>query len=412
MKKTVLYIIILYTFAVSAAARPATVTYLVAVPDTVRVPIDATEADIHRAFVADELQQELRYSDEGRSLVSMLVYDLTDECLVFSHNPRQTMRPASNQKLVTAITALSVLSEKYQLVTHLNIKGEVSGSCLNGSLFLRGGFDPLISVSDLQRLAEAVRAEGIDTVRGDLVFDVSMKDTLQAGWGWCWDDENPVMSPLLMQDGKTYKDLFPSLLSKAGVVLLGRVSFGRVPSDARRICEVRHKISDILRPMMKDSDNQMAEVLFYHIAASSGADYANRSKAVTCVENVIKQCGLVPADYIVADGSGLSLYNYVTAELMLSLLKYAYKSEGVYDALLESLPIAGVDGTLKKRMKDTVAAANVKAKTGTVKGVSTLSGYATASDGHRYAFSILVNGTLSSKNARDLQDRLCEIMCK
>ena len=341
-----------------------------------------------------------------------MVYDLTDGCKVFSYHPRQTKRPASNQKLVTAIAALEVLGAEYQLYTPLSVQGEISDACLNGSIFLRGGFDPLISVSDLQRLAESVRAEGIDTVRGDLVFDISMKDTLQAGWGWCWDDENPMMSPLLMQGRTTYKDLLPSLLRKAGVTLLGTVRFGREPSDARRICEVRHKISDILRPTMKDSDNQMAEVLFYHLAASSGTPYAGRKEAVACVENIIKECGLVPEDYIVADGSGLSLYNYVTAELMLSLLKYAYQSESIYDALLESLPIAGVDGTLKNRMKNTVAAGNVKAKTGTVKGVSTLSGYATASDGHRYVFSILVNGTLSSKNARALQDRLCEIICK
>lgn len=380
--------------------------------DTLRVPFDATEADIHRADVALRLQKVLNKADAGRCLVSMQVFDLTDSCYVFSHQPYQTMRPASNQKIITAVTALSVIGSEYQLVTPLRLSGDVVGKSLLGNVYLRGAFDPLLSAADLNSLAASVHEAGVDTVCGDLVFDISMKDTLRAGWGWCWDDDNPVLSPLLMEGGKCYDAMFPALLQQAGVTVLGKVCYAAAPADARQLSEIRHKLTDVLRPMMKDSDNQMAEVLFYHTAASKGKPYASRKDAVAFTEQIMKSCGLAPADYIVADGSGLSLYNYTTADGMLTLLRYAYQNEQIYSALLQSLPIAAVDGTLSKRMKGTVAASRVQAKTGTVKGVSTLSGYADAADGHRYAFSILVSGTLSSKPARDLQDSLCVEMCR
>ena len=412
MQKLFLSLLFSCLFAAGVGAQGEAVAAAPVVSDTLRVPFDATEADIHRADVAMRLGRVLSYADEGRSLVSMKVYDLTDSCLVFSHQPRQTMRPASNQKVVTAVTALATLGADYQLTTRLSLSGDRFGSVLNGSVHVRAGFDPLLSVADLQRLAASVREAGIDTVRGDVVFDVSMKDTLHAGWGWCWDDDNPVLSPLLMQGGVTYEDLFPSLLRKAGVEVLGSVRLGIAPASARMLSEVRHRLTDVLRPMMKDSDNQMAEVLFYHTAAAKGQPYAGRKQAAAFTEEIMRSCGLMPGDYVIADGSGLSLYNYTTADAMLSFLRYAYEFEGIYTPLLAALPVAAVDGTLKKRMSGTAAAGRVQAKTGTVKGVSTLSGYADAADGHRYAFSILVNGTLSSKPARDLQDRLCVEMCR
>ena len=76
------------------------------------------------------------------------------------------------------------------------------------------------------------------------------------------------------------------------------------------------------------------------------------------------------------------------------------------------MPIAGVDGTLRTRMKGTTAAGNVQAKTGTVTGVSTLSGYCTASNGHRLAFSIMNNGLRNSAQGRAFQDRVCVAMTK
>ena len=122
------------------------------------------------------------------------------------------------------------------------------------------------------------------------------------------------------------------------------------------------------------------------------------------------QCSM--ATGLVADGSGLSLYNYQTPETFTRLLTYAAaRQDSIYLPLLEALPIAGVDGTLEKRMKDTPAAANVRAKTGSVSAVSTLVGYTTQrSTGHVFAFAILNNGLPRMAEGRTLQDKICVLL--
>ena len=117
--------------------------------------------------------------------------------------------------------------------------------------------------------------------------------------------------------------------------------------------------------------------------------------------------GLSPSDYNIADGSGLSLYNYVSAELEVQLLRFAYSQPDIYNTLLPALPVAGMDGTLRKRMRGTPAQVNVHAKTGTVFGVSSLAGYLTASNGHRLCFSIIVNGGMRQRPMRNLQNKVC-----
>lgn len=94
----------------------------------------------------------------------------------------------------------------------------------------------------------------------------------------------------------------------------------------------------------------------------------------------------------IADGSGLSLYNYVSADLEVKLLRYAYQNNNVYLHLYPSLPVAGQDGTLKNRMRGTFTAGNVRAKTGTLTGISSLAGYCTAANGHQICFSIINQG--------------------
>ena len=82
-----------------------------------------------------------------------------------------------------------------------------------------------------------------------------------------------------------------------------------------------------------------------------------------------------------------------------------------YTHLLPSLPIAGIDGTLSKRMRKTSAEGNVRAKTGTLTGVISLAGYCTAANGHQLCFSIINQGVLHANNARTFQDRICTALC-
>ena len=93
-------------------------------------------------------------------------------------------------------------------------------------------------------------------------------------------------------------------------------------------------------------------------------------------------------------------------------LSWAYTRDNIFPHLHEALPIAGYDGTLSKRMKNTTAEQNVRAKTGTLTGVISLAGYCQTSENHALAFSIICNGTLDADKARTFQDKICTILCE
>jgi hypothetical protein len=140
----------------------------------------------------------------------------------------------------------------------------------------------------------------------------------------------------------------------------------------------RHPVDQLLMKMMKESDNFYAECLLYQTAASTGYRPARASDAHALTRRLINRLGLNGGDYRLADGSGLSLYNYVSAELMVRLLRHAWRRQDIWMHLLPSLPIAGQDGTLAKRMTRSAAEGNVRAKTGTLTGIASLAGYCTA----------------------------------
>ena len=91
----------------------------------------------------------------------------------------------------------------------------------------------------------------------------------------------------------------------------------------------------------------------------------------------------------------------------MKVLRYAWQQETVREPFLQALPIAGVDGTLEKRMKETSAEDNVRAKTGTVEGIVSLAGYCISSEGHELCFAIINQGIVRARSGRDFQDRVC-----
>ena len=344
--------------------------------------------------------------------MGLMVWDLTDDCQLFAMNQRQLLRPASTMKLVTAITALDYLGTNYQYTTSLYYKGDITDHTLQGDLYCVGGLDPSFSYGDLDAFAQSVKQQGIDTIRGSIIADKTMKDTLKWGEGWCWDDDNPTLSPLLVDRKDNFLMQFISALSRHDVVLEDiTIREGQVDEEATLLSQHKTSIDQILLRMMKDSDNLYAESMYYQIAAHRNhpgkALYAQRQEKA-----LMERAGLNSSHYKLADGSGLSLYNYLSAECLLRLLRYAYQHQPVYKHLLPSLPIAGEDGTLKKRMTDTHAEGNVQAKTGTLTGIISLAGYCTASNGHRLCFAIINQGTLSAKAARSFQDKICDILCE
>lgn len=357
------------------------------------------------------LDSLLRHPMFETSTVGLEVYDLTADSILYKVNEHQMLRPASTMKLLTAITAIDKLGGSYQFRTQLYYTGKVEDHTLTGDLYCVGGFDPRFNIDDMNAFVESIRRMGVDTICGSIVADRSMKDADLLGEGWCWDDDNPPLSPLTIGRNTQFVDRFIRQLVDDGVVLDVRVSDGTLPDSAFHLCSRFHSIDQILLRMMKQSDNFYAEAMFYQLAAHQGHRPARAKDAAAIVKRLISKVGLGHRPYRIADGSGLSLYNYLSADLEVRLLRYAYRNSTVYLHLLPSLPVAGSDGTLRNRMRGSFAADNVKAKTGTLEGVSALAGYCTAANDHRLCFSIINQGVMHTSNARRFQDRVCNALC-
>lgn len=347
------------------------------------------------------------------SQFGLMVYDLTAHEVVYALNERHTLRPASTLKLITAISALDKLGGAYQFRTRMYMTGSHAedSHTLHGNIYIVGGMDPRLTKDDITAFVETIKSEGIDTIHGNICGDRSMKISDLAGEGWCWDDDNPILSPLVYDREDYFMEAFANELANKGIVVTGKNMTQTTPSGAQLMCTRSHPIDHILRRMMKDSDNLYAECMYYNLALAK-ARPARPSGARQFQNSLITKIGLNPQAYRIVDGSGLSLYNYVSPELEIRYLKYAYDNPNIYAHLFTALPVAGVDGTLAKRMRYTAAKGNVSAKTGTLTGVSSLAGYANAANGHLLAFCIINQGVLRTLTAKNFQDKICEELCK
>ncbi|WP_321478802.1 D-alanyl-D-alanine carboxypeptidase/D-alanyl-D-alanine-endopeptidase [uncultured Bacteroides sp.] len=211
-----------------------------------------------------------------------------------------------------------------------------------------------------------------------------------------------------------FMHVFMERACRKGILMKCFGGFKMLPSNVTSLLEYSHSTSEVLRPALKESDNLSAEALFYHLGAwHKGVDscFISAKDGVDAIKGFIDELGYDPDDYEIYDGCGVSLYNYVTPELMLAFLKYAYSKPEIYKELIDALPIAGIDGTLKNRMKKGRALRNVRAKTGSLSGISTLVGYLHAANGHEVAFVIMNQNVMKTKEARAFQDKVCELLC-
>ncbi len=365
--------------------------------------------------ITERLDDLLDNSYFEKTQLGLMIYDLTADSTLYAKHEKMILRPASTMKVLTAITALDNLGGDYKFRTSLYYNGELNGNTLEGDIYCKGGFDPAFCSKDMDSLVAVIKSLGIDTIRGRIYADVSFKDTTKYGEGWCWDDENFVLTSLPYNGelDEVFIDVFQSRLLE-NVCLIDSCEYEKikeVPSDAVLLTERTHDISTILDRMMKKSDNQYAESMLYQIAHDYKGNNARAKDGLKKIKTLVKRLGLRASDYRFADGSGLSLYNYVSAELECAFLKYAFENKDIFNTFFPSLPIAGKDGTLKKRMKRTTAAENVHAKTGSVTGVSSLAGYLTSSNGHFLCFCVINQGVMKMNESKFFQNRICQILC-
>ena len=204
----------------------------------------------------------------------------------------------------------------------------------------------------------------------------------------------------------------PSDSLQASRAPLPPYAFATLTRDSLATLLARHATpaQKVLDEMMKESDNLNAEAVFYRLGAQTADRRPVRaSDALKAVRRLIADIGLDPRDYRLADGCGLSHYDYLSPRLLVGLLRYAYSHTDVFSRLYKSLPVSGVDGTLKHRMgRGTPAYRRVHAKTGSYTGINCLAGYLQTREGRWLAFAIMNQNVLSARKARALQDALCQ----
>jgi D-alanyl-D-alanine carboxypeptidase/D-alanyl-D-alanine-endopeptidase (penicillin-binding protein 4) len=163
------------------------------------------------------------------------------------------------------------------------------------------------------------------------------------------------------------------------------------PAGERRVLArfTSPPLSESAKTLMKISQNLYAETAMRAISLTPGPATMEASRKLA--EQTLSRWGVPPGSYVIADGSGLSRMNFVSASMIMAILRAMARDARQFDAFVATLPVAGQDGTIAGRMKGTRAEGNVKAKTGTIANVRSLSGYLTTTAGERVAFSMIAN---------------------
>lgn len=195
-------------------------------------------------------------------------------------------------------------------------------------------------------------------------------------------------------------------LADAKIQLLRKASSSESEHQSVLAEHYSRPLYEIIAVMLKRSDNQIAEQLRWTLLATQMQETLLNRRYVALLMNHAACIGDSGRGLALVDGSGLSRKNLLAPASIVRVLSYIAGRE-YFRPFYDALPIAGVDGTLKSRMQGTPAAANVHAKTGTMRGVSGLAGYVTSGGGERLAFAVFVNGHSGSTGARNLQNRIC-----
>ncbi len=207
--------------------------------------------------------------------------------------------------------------------------------------------------------------------------------------------------------------VFQERLTAKGIVAGGRVVRGRLPGPATERVWHEWGMDSMVINLNKVSDNLSAEMTLKTIAATIQGPSGSARAGVWNVNRFLALSGIDTTNHYQVDGSGLSHYNLLRVDFLTDLLVSMYRRPDLFPLYYTSLPIGGVDGTLRGRMKASFAEGNVHAKTGSIAGVSSLSGYVTDRDGKLLVFGMSMQDFVwSSRYYRLAQDRICDVLAR
>lgn len=248
------------------------------------------------------------------------------------------------------------------------------------------------------------------TGSGDIVLDrLRGMNTIVVGGG-IPAGSDPVTDQLTIEQPSSYAAYrFALALKAAGVkVCTQPTKPGNTPKDATKLAvSTSQPLSELLKLFLKPSDNMYGEALIKTVGYTEKPDQPGSvASAAVAAQDFFKDAGIDYSGVYSVDGSGLSAMNTLTATFLCSLLVHIDESFSKTEKTIymDALPIGGVDGTLASRFVGTPLEGNIRAKTGSLSGVSSLSGYVRAKNNESYALSIMMNHVLDATVAREAQD--------
>jgi D-alanyl-D-alanine carboxypeptidase/D-alanyl-D-alanine-endopeptidase (penicillin-binding protein 4) len=365
----------------------------------------------------------------------VLVMSLDRGDTLFSWNADARLTPASTLKLFSTAAALHYLGAEFRWSTYLLAEGEVRGGVLAGDLMLFGTGDPTLAsgrfpgtARALDALADSLRARGVREVAGSVVADGSFFDPRLRGQGWTAEDlvswfgapvsalvtaENLAGGRPVDEPVRVAGERFRAALARAGIRVRGGVrtvrepAFSRAGFHARRPAAGAHVLATYRSPALRDVvrvTNHVSHNLFADEALRTVGRVAGGEGSFEAGERAVARMLSHADPPRMLDGSGLSRLDRVSARTVVALLAAMARSPEA-PVFRASLPVAGSESGLR-RMYGTAAAGNLRAKTGTLATVSALSGYVTAADGERLAFSIITNGVPRTALAKEAENRI------
>lgn len=378
----------------------------------------------------DQMRAWLRQG--GGSASGLLVVDAESGKTVCAGAPGRPRLLASNMKLFTTATVLSQLGPETRIPTKVFRDGRIDADgVLHGSLYLQGGGDPALGTpgfynsylaglgTNLFALTPQIKAAGITSVTGRLYADDTVFDRLRgvADSGYATSSYIGPLSGLAFNSGfrgSTSSSGFASDPAKlaasklarslrgAGVDVPTQVALRPTPAYGERVAMVRSPtLTRIVDTTDVWSDNFFAEMLIKLLGARLGGAGTTAAGA-----QVVEQFAASHGSGVQAiDGSGLTRGNRASPRQVVNLL-LAMRQDPAGDEFIQDLALAGHEGTVDDRMHGAAAYGRCRTKTGTITGVSNLSGYCFNRSGRIMAFSILMNGVGNLSLAHLDQDRI------
>lgn len=241
-------------------------------------------------------------------------------------------------------------------------------------------------------------AKNIITIEGT----IPLKEKPEKKWVGVWNPTRYTVS------------LFKHSLTKQGISVTGKFKTGRVPDTAKLVTSHHSMpLSQLLIPFMKLSNNVHAEILVKEMGKVEEGE-GSWEKGLQVLNKELVKFGVDPQTLLLRDGSGVSHVNLIPAN-QISQLLFSVQKEKWFPSYLNALPVAGVHdkitgGTLRYRLKSPITLGKVKAKTGTISTVSSLSGYVTTKSGQTLIFSILLNNMVDYEKGKKIEDQIVTIL--